>query len=461
MLTLKNTIKDLLTASLFLAGLSRCASSGLPLRTRAKTLPDASSKTAARKPADSVAITVFYEPAPVCKTTTKRIFVHLLPWFESKASNPYPGKWGQHWTMLHENPDSIGADDRCQIASWYYPLTGPYASGDSTIIDYQLLLMKFSGIDGVLIDWPGTLSLSDFTRNRLNTEKIIDRLDRVGLKFAIVYEDGNIGIAFRKKIIADQIAAAKRDLSYLQDHYFSRSDYELLDGKPILLDFGPRTFTKENDWRAIFAMLRRPVAFFTLWGQSPKLGKTTAGEFAWISPDNLPSLIGFYNNGHPGIKIGSAYPGFDPYYAQGGWDGPTFIIPGRSTNNFRSTIDLALRSNAPFIQLATWNDYGEGTMIEPTLEYQYSLLTTLQQKLGVRLRQPDLELVYQFYRDRLLYTGNAAVEKNLDQVFYFLASLRLPEAAALLNQIEKINQSTNESCRIFTFRRNTQRLPAK
>ena len=30
-------------------------------------------------------------------------------------------------------------------------------------------------------------------------------------------------------------------------------------------------------------------------------------------------------------------------------------------------LDRALRSGAPLVQIATWNDFGEGTAIEPTL----------------------------------------------------------------------------------------------
>src|ERR1700761_7771345 len=85
-------------------------------------------------------------PQPVVKTNTIKVYAHYMPWFETPATSP-DGKWGQHWTMANENPDIIGADGRRQIASYFYPMTGPYASSDRDIIDYQLLLMKYSGID--------------------------------------------------------------------------------------------------------------------------------------------------------------------------------------------------------------------------------------------------------------------------------------------------------------------------
>ena len=43
------------------------------------------------------------------------------------------------------------------------------------------------------------------------------------------------------------------------------------------------------------------------------------------------------------------------------------------------TFDAALAANASIIQLVTWNDYGEGTIIEPTAETGYQALEIVQQ----------------------------------------------------------------------------------
>ena len=76
------------------------------------------------------------------KTNAMHVYAHWMPWFETNTSNPLSaGKWGYHWTMANRNPDVV-TDGKRQIASHYYPLTGPYASGDEAILDYQCLLMK-------------------------------------------------------------------------------------------------------------------------------------------------------------------------------------------------------------------------------------------------------------------------------------------------------------------------------
>ncbi|MFN3189199.1 MAG: hypothetical protein ACE361_01650 [Aureliella sp.] len=37
--------------------------------------------------------------------------------------------------------------------------------------------------------------------------------------------------------------------------------------------------------------------------------------------------------------------------------------------SFRRMLELGLKSNVPIVQLATWNDWGEGTQIEPSREF--------------------------------------------------------------------------------------------
>lgn len=134
------------------------------------------------------------------------------------------------------------------------------------------------------------------------------------------------------------------------------------------------------------------------------------------------------------MKFGTAYPGFNPFYAAGGWPGPTYTLPytDNGTSTFSATFSLAAGSTVGSIQIATWNDYGEGTMIEPTSQFGYSSLTTLQQALGVTYGQNELGLINTLYNERVQYAGNAAKQTVLDQVFNDSVSLQTSAAASLL-----------------------------
>jgi hypothetical protein len=388
---------------------------------------------------------VAYAPVSVTKSTTKRVFAHILPWFETPASLGTPGSWGAHWTMnLGSSYPETFVNGQRRIASYYNPLIGPYASGDTVVIDYQLLMMKLSGIDGVFIDWPGVGTNVgqnlDLPLAKHNTDVIVSRLAKIGLKYAIVYEDNDLSAVSD----ANLVAHAQTDMSYLQSNYFPDVDYETISGQPILLDFGPQAPTLNvvadtSKWTSIFSILTPKPAFFPLSGHSPLSGaNNTTGEFVWVYANALASLNSFYNNGYSGTKISAAFPGFNSYYQAGGGSGPGPLLSGTPAPTvafFKQTLDLALnQTNNKYIQLVTWNDYGEGTIIEPTVQFGYGYLTTLQSDLQVSsLSQSDLEAVAKLYQLRQNNVGNTTALAKLDQGFYFMASLQMDSAKALLN----------------------------
>ena len=415
----------LLAGLLWVPFLAACGSAAAPDSSGSSYVPDSADARV-----ETSDLTVF-SAVKVNKRVTGKVYVHVMPWFESNASSGN-GRWGIHWTMSNQNPDITDGSGRRQIASKYYPLIGPYGSGDPDVIEYQLLLMKYAGIDGVLIDWPGTLNINDYPKNRQNSEAMIALTSKVGLDFGIVYEDHNVGMAADAGQVGNRIGAAQTDMAYLRDRYFPQANYVRVNNAPLLLDFGPQTFTNPADWGAIFSVLPTRPTFLTLWYQSQQAGQYGGGEFSWVYVNN-DQLPPFYSRGISGVKMGSAYPGFDSFYTQGGWAGPTWTIPANGTGTFAWLLDRAVQANTGYTQLVTWNDYGEGTMIEPTREYGYGMLTTLQQKLGVPYAQSDLELAAQLFAQRKQYAGNAAKKADLDQAFYDLASLQTAAARSILN----------------------------
>ena len=160
----------------------------------------------------------------------------------------------------------------------------------------------------------------------------------------------------------------------------------------------------------------------------------------WIPSPITDYLFHFHSNNSINTKMASAYPGFNAFYAAGGWGSNPFTI-GVGTGTFQATLDKAFQYNMPYIQLATWNDFGEGSMIEPTRELGYSCLTYLQQKIGVSYTQSDLTMVYDLYNQRKQYKGNATQQDRLTQVFYYLVSLQMTNARNLLYGTTPVTQS--------------------
>src|SRR5258706_15830437 len=120
---------------------------------------------------------------------SKVVMVYYMPWFRAK---PFSDNWGWHWTMDHFNPDTVSVSGERQIASWYYPLIGPYDSSDPAVLEYHVLLMKLAGIDGVIVDWYGRDHYLDYASNNERTLAIFKFARKAGLKCALCYEDRTI-----------------------------------------------------------------------------------------------------------------------------------------------------------------------------------------------------------------------------------------------------------------------------
>lgn len=375
------------------------------------------------------------DPKPVTKTNSQKVYVHYMPWFENQTTSGN-GNWGQHWTMATQNPNTISADGKRQIASYYYPLIGPYASSDRDVIDYHTLLMKYAGIDGVIVDWFGVHNVYDYPLIKRNTDSLFNRMSKVGLQFAICYEDATLR---NVKSIAgiDTVQAAKEDFTWLQSQYFGSSSYIKINNQPLLLCFGPQVMKNFNNWQQSFSTLTNKPRLLSLWYQGDVTGSMGSGEFAWVYSDYLAGLQNFYQYRAPGLatSFAGAYPGFKDFYSPGGWGSTLFVLDHNGASTLQSTLTLAKNSNLSMLQLITWNDFGEGTMIEPTLDFNYSFLETLQQYAGVTYTKNELELIYKWYTLRKKYKGNIAIEQKLSQAYYYLVSLDVTDATSILSGI--------------------------
>lgn len=377
------------------------------------------------------------DPVAVTKTNATKIYMHYMPWFETKESSGN-NQWGYHWTMANKNPDNVDANGHREIASHYYPLIGPYHSGDKDVIENHLLLMKYAGVDGILIDWYGTFDLNDFKALKENSEQIIDMIDEVGLQYAIVYEDRFLNDIVNAGLAPTVTGAAKTDLGYMQSNYFNDDAYIKINNKPLLLNFGPIVLQTPDQWTSAFSNLSTKPTFLTLWNESAEAGSNASGEYAWVYENNA-NLNNFYVNNLPNLDVamGSAYPGFHDFYAEGG---TSTVIGWTIDHNNGATLDetlsMAQNANLNYLQLITWNDFGEGTMFEPTAEFGYNYIQKVKTFAGVQNTGNVFAEISKLYDLRKEYKGNPDIQKKLDKAFSYFVSMQADKAIALLNEIQ-------------------------
>jgi hypothetical protein len=243
-------------------------------------------------------------------------------------------------------------------------------------------------------------------------------------------------------------------VAYLKDHYFNQTEYIRtgIGNDPLVCIFGPIKFQTAANWTEIMPSAGEDIEFLTLWYESGEAGANADGEFAWVFQDNIihiTHLDNFYKNKAPQLKTvaGSAYPGFNDFYEEGGSGTGYFTIPSYNGSTLTSTFDKIeqYKANIDMVQLVTFNDFGEGTMFEPTVETGFDYLKRVQVYTGVTYGETELKLVHRLYLLRKQYINDQQIQQQLNQASLHLRNLEISEAAVILNGIQVMGISENKN----------------
>ena len=362
------------------------------------------------------------------------VLAHYMPWYVAK---PASRDWGWHWTMNAFDPEKR-VDGKRAVASHFYPLIGPYDSGDPAVLEYHLLTMKLAGIDGVIVDWYGLQQFRDYAILNRNTQRLVDQTSRLGMKVVICYEDQTIPALVKAgRLKPDKrVAHATSEIEWLTKRWFRLENYVRLEGRPVLLSFGQTGLTND-EWKQCLAGLKSPVAYF-----SEHLRRSAAmGAFDWPIPtQGLMAIKRFRETSRQWpYSIPVAFPRFVDIYAQAKVSASYGRVADNRGETFKTSMAEALQAKTPLVQIATWNDWGEGTMIEPSREFGYRDLEVLQQLRRRHLdaqfsaTPADLRLPARLLQRRRTSTTAAQSERS-DRIAKFIATGKLAEARAGLKE---------------------------
>ncbi len=291
-------------------------------------------------------------PANVSKSPTRtllysgnttRIFAHFMGWFGSAG---------------HMN---VG-----------------YVSNDQTKVHKQVWDMKGRGISGAILDWYGPEnSVVDQTARFLRTESELQ-----GFQFAITEDVGSVS-RFAKTNVCDVTDKLISDLNYAYTNYETSSAYLRINGRPVVFFFGVEAYFV--DWAKVRSQVSgNPLFIFRNPGAM--IDPAADGGFSWIQINGsdpydmqLGYLDGFYAAAlaHPDrVPYGSAYLGFNDTLA--GW-GANRVMHQQCARTWLATFAEAGKyynttTQLRNLQIATWNDYDEGSEIETGIDNCLNLI---------------------------------------------------------------------------------------
>jgi hypothetical protein len=245
-----------------------------------------------------------------------------------------------------------------------------YSSHDAEVIRTQIRKAKDMGVSGFVVDWYG------------DREPFIDQsyalMQSVAAKnkfnIAMMYEESGQEDGATDEVIADFTMFHD---TYLAQNAPGHQAYLTYQGRPVIFVF-PRS--SHTDWAKVRSVVDK-------WSIPPLLIQENLpgphpdafdGFYPWVkgwAPDGSnwgeSYLSDFYHTmatDHPDkIIVGGAWPQFDDRKAS--WS-LNRHISARCGQTFKDTVDLWRKffpadQTIPFMLIGTWNDYEEGSEIEP------------------------------------------------------------------------------------------------
>jgi hypothetical protein len=254
-----------------------------------------------------------------------------------------------------------------------------YTSWDPIQVDRQLNDMLNRGITGVIIDWYGPAD-----HNEATTLAWIAAAEKhPGFKFMMMIDKGAINISRCQGCNAQETLIYLTN--YILKHYVTSPAYATLNGKPLITQFDlDLHFTL--DWPAVQAATSKNIA----WIFEHAGGFThpiTSGSWSWVHASGASDYAASYLKKFYGqaaknpsqMAWGVGFKGFNDTLASwslnrvmGQQCGQTWLSTFNTINKYYNA-----GNQLPILQLATWNDYEEGTEIESGIDNCLSVVPSI------------------------------------------------------------------------------------
>ena len=261
-----------------------------------------------------------------------RVSAFYYPWYgTSSADGSY-----QHWSQDGHAPPN-------DIASSYYPAIGLYSSSDKLVIDAQMTEIRAAGIDEIAVSWWGKGSPEDH-----RMAAIVSAAAKRGVLVAAHIEP------YRGRTV-DSIA---NDIAYLTGRYGIKTFYVYR-----AFDFAP------SDWADNHPLLH-PVPDITVFAQTALAGAAAAARFDGVYTYDIVRYGG--NTFHRLCAEAHAMhllcaPSVGPGYNAKRGSGDPVVKPRKHGQTYDAMWRAALMSGADDITITSFNEWHEGTQIEPAV----------------------------------------------------------------------------------------------
>ncbi len=263
---------------------------------------------------------------PASARAAQSVGIFYYPWF---GAPPLDGSYS-HWLQNDHTPPF-------DLGTAFYPVRGPYSSSNRAVLDRQMAEISAAGVDEVISSWWGFGSPED---QRLPA--VIAAANAHGLEVAVHLEP----------YLGRSLSSLEGDV----DHLKALGIYEFYVYEPQDLPI--------SDWKTL-TTADPDVRFFA---QTAMPGYAAAGGFAGLYTYDI-LVYGGYTFGRICAEAHTLHllcgpsvgPGFDSFRATGDMD----VKQRRNGATYDAMWRAALGAQADFVTITSYNEWNEGTQIEP------------------------------------------------------------------------------------------------
>ncbi len=300
-------------------------------------------------------------------TVPRRVMTFYYPWYGTPDG---PGGAGRtvHWGRI----DAANKDIE---ASTNYPVLGAYDSHDPKLLDQHCRWAERARIDTFIVSWWGHDSYSDRAMDKILTSCL-----RHGLRACIYYE----------KVPEPQTPqTAADDIIKVLNKYGKHPAHLKVDGKPVVFVYGRalRQLGLTGWQKAIEIVNKKYEEGVTAIGDQFSHGAArifdgvhtynTAGSLKGMTPADVRKWAsGTYQSwvqlADQADKISAltVIPGYDDTKIRK----PGLAVDRYETELYRVQWEEAIKADPDWILITSFNEWHEGSEIEPSLEYQQQYL---------------------------------------------------------------------------------------
>lgn len=243
----------------------------------------------------------------------------------------------------------------------------PYRSSDVITIERHVNQAQVAGIDALIQSWYGPQETNNQTETNFRT--LLNVAAGKGFHVAIAFETNG-------PFFPDQ-ASVMEALRYLLAVHAQHPAYLRYQGKPVIFFWRQQRFSVDT-WSAIRAELDPDHT--SLWiaeGTDLSYQRVFDGHYlysvAWSS--NLARTLQDWgqrvqryaeNLGTPRLWVATVMPGYDD--SRSG-RAKSFAVDRRNGDYYRTAWSAAIASRPDWVVITSFNEWVEGTMIEPSARY--------------------------------------------------------------------------------------------